>query len=258
MEHLKRAAELLKEEIRRAAELHDIELFKQPSIPEEECPICFLRLSNLTSGWRYQTCCGKIICCGCIHAMDKICPFCRTPTPKSDGKYIEQIMKRVDAGDAQGIASLGFYYNNGMYGLPQDHAKALKHWRRAAELGYVAADFNISCNYANGHEVEMDMKKAMYYWELAAMGGHTAARHNLGAFENNAGNMDRALRHYMISVDGGCHLSLREIQKLYKGGLATKDDYTTALLAYQKYLNEVKSPQRDEAAAASEDYKYIE
>ena len=119
---------------RRAAELHDEKLFKQPP-PLDDCPICFLLLPTLLSGSRYQSCCGKNICSGCIHAMDKICPFCRTPTPKSDGKYIEQIMKRVDAGDAQGIASLGYYYSNGMYGLPQDHAKALKHWRRAAELG---------------------------------------------------------------------------------------------------------------------------
>jgi len=41
-------------------------------------------------------------------------------------------------------------------------------------------------------------------------------------------------------------------------GDATKDEYSNALRAYQKYLGEVKSNQRDEAAAADEDYKYIE
>ena len=41
-------------------------------------------------------------------------------------------------------------------------------------------------------------------------------------------------------------------------GKATKDVYTKALRSYQEYLNEVKSSQRDKAAAAREDYKYIQ
>jgi len=52
---------------RRAAELHDVELFKQPP-PAEDCPICFLRTPTLNLGWQYQSCCGKVICCGCLHA----------------------------------------------------------------------------------------------------------------------------------------------------------------------------------------------
>ena len=54
---------------RRVAELFDIELFKQPPI-NEECPICFLALPSLDThrGENYKTCCGKIICLGCIYA----------------------------------------------------------------------------------------------------------------------------------------------------------------------------------------------
>ena len=79
-EHVKRAAELHKEDMRRAAELHDIELFKQPPTAED-CPICFLMLPLLMTGRRYNACCGKTICSGCIHASgNEICPFCRTPT----------------------------------------------------------------------------------------------------------------------------------------------------------------------------------
>ena len=39
-------------------------------------------------------------------------------------------------------------------------------------------------------------------------------------------------------------------------GHATKDDYAKALRAYQAYLAEIKSDQRDKAAAASADYRY--
>ena len=52
---------------KRAAELHKEALFKQPPI-NEDCPICFLRLPSMDTGWKYMSCCGKIICSGCIHA----------------------------------------------------------------------------------------------------------------------------------------------------------------------------------------------
>ena len=43
---------------------------------------------------------------------------------------------------------------------------------------------------------------------------------------------------------------------MFMNGDATKDDYTQALRAYQAYLSEIKSVQRNEAAAANENYKY--
>ena len=103
----------------------------------------------------------------------------------------------------------------------------------------------------------MDMKKAMHYYELAAMKGYASARYTLGALEQEAGNTDRALRHFMIAVESGHSGSLTNIQILYSQGQATKDDYLKALQTYQKYLVEVKSSQRDQAAAFDDRYKYI-
>ena len=53
---------------KKAAELHDEKIFKQPPL-EEDCPICLMRLPSLETGRVYMTCCGKIICCGCMHAF---------------------------------------------------------------------------------------------------------------------------------------------------------------------------------------------
>jgi len=273
-EYLKRAVKLYKEELKRAAELHDIELFKQPP-PEEDCPICFQRLPFLNTGKRYKSCCGKVICNGCIHApvyddqgkaMKKSCPFCRAPRPETDEKYMEQLMKRVDAGDA--INQLGCYYSQGMYGLPHDQTKALELWKQAAELGCFTAYASIGAAYHGrgvemdkkkyGRGVEIDKKKAKHYWELGAMRGCVGSRLALGYIEKNSGNMGRAMKHFMIAAESGHYSSLKEIKQLYSNRQATKDEYTKALLAYQKYLAEVKSIQRDEAAAAREDYKYID
>ena len=102
----------------------------------------------------------------------------------------------------------------------------------------------------NGRGVDVDTKKATHYWGLAAMRGDVQARHNLGCNECHAGKVDRALRHWVIAVKDGDSDSLESIKRMYKNGIATKDDYAKALQSYQEYLVEVKSDQRDEAAAA--------
>ena len=102
----------------------------------------------------------------------------------------------------------------------------------------------------------MNKKMAKHYYEVAAMGGNAIARHNLGNMESERGNVDRAIKHYMIAVRDGDNDSLKEIQDLYSDGHATKDDYIEALRLYQEYLGEIKSVQRDKAAAADEENRY--
>ena len=101
-----------------------------------------------------------------------------------------------------------------------------------------------------------DIRKAIHYWRLAAIGGNTEARCNLGIFENNAGNYDRALKHFMIAAGGGHNRSLMMIKQLYTNGRATRDDYAKALEAYQAYQSEIRSDDREKAASFSDQYRY--
>ena len=249
---------------KRANELHDEALFRQPP-HAEECPICFIRLPSLYTGYRYMSCCGKIICSGCVYAgskmdgnADQLCPFCRAPAPTSEEELIERTMKRVDLGDAHGMNGLGFNYAEGTYGLPQDRVKSLELWHRAGELGNAVSYHNVGDVYFNGEGVERNEKKAGHYFELAAMGGDINGRHNLGCAEANSGNYDRALKHFMIAVEGGDHESLKQIKQMYTNGDATRDEYAKALETYQAYLAEIKSDDRDTAAASDDLYKYYE
>ena len=91
---------------------------------------------------------------------------------------------------------------------------------------------------------------------MGAINGDVIARYNLALDEKKAGNYDRAFKHFMIAVQCGDNESLEKIRGLYSNGHATKEVYTKALRAYQEYLDEIKSPQRDKAAAAHEDYRY--
>ena len=43
---------------KRAAELHDKKLFKQPPPEYGDCPICFLPMPSIHTGRIYMTCCG--------------------------------------------------------------------------------------------------------------------------------------------------------------------------------------------------------
>jgi len=186
------------------------------------------------------------------------CPFCRSSPPATDEEALNRMQKRVEVGDAQAIYSFGHYYFLGNYGLPQDIPKALELWHRAGELGFASAYNNIGYAYRNGRGVEVDKKKANHYYELAAMRGDANARHNLGYMEFKEGNLNRALKHFMVAAGVGHKESLKSIRKLHADGHASKQDYTAALRAYQAYLDEIKSDQRDKAAAARDDCKYYE
>jgi len=249
---------------KRAAELHDEKLFKQPP-PGEDCAICFLRLPSLHTGIKYQPCCGKMICSGCILApvyddqgnvVENKCPFCRTLYHTSDEEMVEREKKRVEAGDSQAMYNIGCDYRDEKNGYTQNYTKALELFHRAAELGHSKAYNSIGIAYQFGNGVEVDIKKASHYYELSAMMGNASARHNLGSAVGLNGNMNRALKHYMIAVGGGYAESLTAIQKMHSTGLASKEEYTSALQSYQAYLSEIKSPQRDKAAAFSDEYRY--
>ena len=72
---------------------------------------------------------------------------------------------------------------------------------RAAKLGLAQANYNLGYAYDDGSiGVELDKAKARHYWNVAAVGGHVNARYNLSYLENQVGNTDRALKHYMIAA----------------------------------------------------------
>jgi len=224
-------------------------------------------MPTLETGKAYMACCGKIICSGCVHAFqsritskkEDLCPFCRTPPASTDEKIIKRYEKRIKLNDARAIYNLGGFYSEGRYGLRQNNAKALEVWHRGAKLGSADAYYSIGNAYSRGIGVEMNEKKATHYYELAAMGGDPYARFKLGVEEAKSRNVDKAFKHFMMAVKDGNSASLAVIKEMYKSGLATKDDYAEALRAYQAYLNEIKSDQRDEAASNTNGkYRYYE
>jgi TPR repeat protein len=237
---------------RRVAELYDKKLFKEPPLPED-CPICMLPLPLAVGESTFESCCGKIICMGCIYAMveregaKNICAFCRTPGGESDEETIRRNKKLMDKGSAYACYWLAGYYARGIMGMPQDWAKANELYLKAGELGCVEAYFNLGSSYYNGDGVEIDKERAMHYFELAAMNGSVHARYNLGVIEGQAGNPQRACKHFILAARAGYEEALDAVKEGFRSGIITKDEYANTLRAYQKSQDEMKSEARDKA-----------
>lgn len=244
-----------------AVKIDDEDLFKQPPLPptDEDCPICFLRMPILSTGKMFKSCCGKVLCCGCTYAVMELsgyplCPFCRIPMPTSEREANNTKKKLVKAGHSEALYDHGCDYRGG-HGVETDHTKALELWHRASLLGHAKSHHNIGYAYDFGHGVERDNKIASQFYKLAAMRGDVDARYNLGVHDCANHNNGSGLKHFMMAVERGDNDSLNMIQRLYSHGHATKDDYVNALRSYQTYLGEIRSSQRDEAAA-DERYRY--
>ena len=159
------------------------------------------------------------------------------------------IQRRVNAGDPLAILHLGDKYRFGECGLEKDMTRAVELYERAAELGVKVAHYALGCLYNEGTDVEKDTDKAIRHYETAAMLGHVSSRYNLGCEEENAGNCDLALQHWVIAAKLGHEKSLNGVKKMFMKGLATKADYAEALRGYRSAVEEMRSPNRDEARA---------
>ncbi len=133
----------------------------------------------------------------------------------------------------------------------EDYDIALEYFTKAAELGYADAHYGLSILYEEGRGVEKDIKKAVYHLEQAIIGGHPIGRHNLGLEEAaKNGRFDRARKHFIINANLGYQDSLKGLKELYAFGRASKEDYSSALRAYQAAVEEMKSPDREKAEVA--------
>ena len=127
--------------------------------------------------------------------------------------------------------------------------KTLELWNKAAKLGCTRAHTSLAIAYHVGQGVIKDTKKAIHHWKIAAMNGHEKARHNLGIMEEHSGNMERAMKHYIIAAKRCFDPSLKEVEAGYKAGHLTKEEYTSILNTFTQSLDEMKSDKREKAYA---------
>ncbi|KAL9178641.1 hypothetical protein ACHAXT_001979 [Thalassiosira profunda] len=251
--------------------LDDEALFKDAP-PQDDCPICFLPLPlHPLSEAKYQACCGKVLCQGCLHTLEgsektslfermldmegsetslfQPCPFCRTNPPKSGYHYVGWLEKRAEGNDTMALHLLGdVYATEGTFDfVPKDPQRAMKLWQRGADLDCIWCHNALGDAYYLGQGVEKNLGKAVYHFQLSAVGGCVESRINLGGFEMNMGNGRRALMHWMIAARAGSDAALKNVRLGFMGGIVSKDEFAGCLRAHKDSRDAMKSPERERA-----------
>ena len=96
---------------------------------------------------------------------------------------IAESFSEAEQGDVRAQNKLGMLYAEGR-GVDEDHAEAVKWFRKAAEQGFAAAQFNMGFCYENGRGVYKDLTEAVKWYRKAAAQGHSKAREYLSFLEN--------------------------------------------------------------------------
>ena len=80
-------------------------------------------------------------------------------------------------GDAAAQTYLGVMYQIGQ-GVPQNHAEAVRWYRKAAKQGNASAQFDLGVMYTKGHGVTQGYVQAHMWFSLAGAQGHKQAVKN--------------------------------------------------------------------------------
>ena len=90
-----------------------------------------------------------------------------------------------------------------------------------------------------------DMKKAKFHLEAGAMAGNKVARNNIGILEYVAGNMDRAIKHWIIAASAGEYNAMYNLLVSLKEGSISRESMDSTLAAYNSSCAETRSESRD-------------
>ena len=128
-----------------------------------------------------------------------------------------------------------------------DYDSAFQYLTKAAELDNAGAHYHLGNMYYEGKGVEKDEEKMVFHYEKAAIGGHPYARHNLACIEEDNGNIEIAVNHFIIAANLGYDISMKALSNMFKDGNITKEELDATLCTHQAAINAMKSSQREEA-----------
>ena len=77
------------------------------------------------------------------------------------------------------------------------------------------------------------------------MKGHEVARYNLGGMEREAGNMERAMKHWIIAASAGEFDAMNYVIRGFTKGFVSRESIDSTLAAYNSSCAEMRSEARD-------------
>jgi len=149
----------------------------------------------------------------------------QTGAPKDYAEAMKY-RKSADQGDAAAQYELGTMYENG-HGVPKDYAEAMKWYRKAADQGNAGAQYKLGHMYHNGYGVPKDYAEAMKWYRKSVDQGNAGAQYGLGyMYENGHGvpkDYAEAMKWFRKAADQGNADAQENLTRL------SEERYTAAL-----------------------------
>jgi hypothetical protein len=122
--------------------------------------------------------------------------------------------------------------------LWSDAAEAAKWWRKAADQGDAAAQFDLGWLYARGQGVETNHSEALRWYRKSAEQGNASAQHWLGhcylSGTGTAKDEAEAFRWFRKAAEGGIIPAQNDVAHMYEDGRGVGKDLAEALRWYRK------------------------
>ena len=93
-------------------------------------------------------------------------------------RALDLIQKAIDNGNAEAMNHLGIMYNRGDI-IKRDNSKAFELVSKAADAGYIIAQYNKGCMLLDGVGVEKNKKLGKKWLEFAMQNGSEEAKKKL-------------------------------------------------------------------------------
>jgi len=153
------------------------------------------------------------------------------PQPPSKGT-LDVIKSAAQLREAQEDYQLGVPAADGN-GVPQSYLAAAKYYQRAAEKGYMPAQYNLAYLYGNGLGVKQDYTQAAAWYRKAADQGDSEAQNNLGTLYSTGQGVPRndveAVKLYRAAASQDDPEGLTNLACMYLQGRGVGRDPALAL-----------------------------
>ena len=101
------------------------------------------------------------------HTQTKTCPTCRAPLPPGAEKMHEEAVLRYLAVKMRVEREEGLSWSALPRRLQKEMDEVIKLWRRAADMGWARAQYELGCRYRHAEGVKEDREEA-HKWYLRA------------------------------------------------------------------------------------------
>ena len=161
--------------------------------------------------------------------------------PPNFAKAVVHFKRAAELNHPQAQGMLGQCYRKGR-GVNRDPAKAFYWIERASKQKDPIAHFLYGTLLATGQGTPLDYEKAMSYYLKSAAKGHAAAMNNIGALHEQGHGVPRnfveALKWYKMAADMKLANAQCNLGQLHASGRGTPLNMTEAVKWYQKAANQ--------------------